>query len=83
MSQFREPFPEGDPRRGFEWLDDERLEIYFPVTEGPHQYVGPPKPWCPCDINEPQHCQPEKWFDAHAPRTCESCGRPSYEHPSQ
>ena len=35
MSKFRAAFPEGDPRRGFEWMDDARLKLYFPKAYGP------------------------------------------------
>jgi hypothetical protein len=44
------------------------------------EFTGPEKSWCPCDINQPQHCQPEKWGEAHAHRDCTTCGMPSYQH---
>ena len=44
-------------------------------------YVGPAKPFCPCDTGNPQDCKPEEWRPAHAPRPpCERCGNPLYRH---
>lgn len=44
-------------------------------------YMGPAKPFCPCDTGEPQDCKPEEWGGAHAPRPpCERCGNPLYRH---
>lgn len=35
-------------------------------------YVGPAKPFCPCDTGDPQDCKPEEWGSAHA-----YCRRPT------
>lgn len=40
------------------------------------------KPFCPCDANRPQDCNPEQWSGAHAPSTCAECGQPNYTHGS-
>lgn len=38
------------------------------------------KPFCPCDTDRPQDCQPEDWPGAHAEPPCQNCGRKSYAH---
>jgi hypothetical protein len=43
-----------------------------------HAYVGPPKPFCPCDAGMPQDCKPEQWRPAHSMPDCEQCGKPIY-----
>jgi hypothetical protein len=44
-------------------------------------YVGPAKPFCPCDVGRPQDCKPEEWDGAHAPRPpCDRCGQQLYVH---
>lgn len=44
-------------------------------------YVGPAKPFCPCDTGRPNDCQPEDWAGAHAPRPpCERCGWQLHVH---
>ena len=43
-----------------------------------HAYVGPPKPFCPCDTGMPQDCAPEQWPGAHRMPPCEVCGQPIY-----
>lgn len=44
------------------------------------EFTGPVKPFCPCDADRPQDCNPEDWPGAHEHRDCARCGRPDYQH---